>query len=284
MYLTNHSHDVTLIHRRDLLRAEKILQDRLFANPAIKVIWDSEVARVRRRRHARSAGRARPPQPQDRRRSAASTSTARSWRSAIRPRPNCSRASSSSTWTAISRSRPGSTRTIDPRRVRVRRRDGQDLPPGGDRGRDRLHGRARCRAIPCRRGIRGAAGGRVAAKRGSCAWTKARRVPKVAKSSASTSSSSIRMREPFLEPGEQSRDRHRIEFGQRAEQLCIARGMPSMRVGASPSVSASSARKVTSLSSQSLRATPYSPVRKRFAPLGKGAGARQALRRGALLR
>ena len=44
MYLTNHSHDVTLIHRRDSLRAEKILQDRLFANPAIKVIWNHEIA------------------------------------------------------------------------------------------------------------------------------------------------------------------------------------------------------------------------------------------------
>lgn len=44
LYLTNHSHDVTLIHRRDSLRAEKILQDRLFANPAVKVIWDHEVA------------------------------------------------------------------------------------------------------------------------------------------------------------------------------------------------------------------------------------------------
>jgi thioredoxin reductase (NADPH) len=43
LYMTNHSHDVTLIHRRDALRAEKILQDRLFANPNIKVIWDSEV-------------------------------------------------------------------------------------------------------------------------------------------------------------------------------------------------------------------------------------------------
>jgi thioredoxin reductase (NADPH) len=43
LYMTNHSHDVTLIHRRDSLRAEKILQDRLFANPNIKVIWDSEV-------------------------------------------------------------------------------------------------------------------------------------------------------------------------------------------------------------------------------------------------
>jgi thioredoxin reductase (NADPH) len=44
LYLTNHSHDVTLIHRRDSLRAEKILQERLFAHPNIKIMWDSEVA------------------------------------------------------------------------------------------------------------------------------------------------------------------------------------------------------------------------------------------------
>ena len=43
LYFTNHSHDVTLIHRRDSFRAEKILQDRLFANERITVIWDSEV-------------------------------------------------------------------------------------------------------------------------------------------------------------------------------------------------------------------------------------------------
>ena len=43
LYLTNHSHDVTLIHRRDSLRAEKILQERLFAHPNVNIIWDSEV-------------------------------------------------------------------------------------------------------------------------------------------------------------------------------------------------------------------------------------------------
>jgi thioredoxin reductase (NADPH) len=43
--MTNHSHDVTLIHRRDSLRAEKILQERLFAHPNIKVLWNREVAR-----------------------------------------------------------------------------------------------------------------------------------------------------------------------------------------------------------------------------------------------
>jgi thioredoxin reductase (NADPH) len=44
LYMTNHSLDVTLIHRRDSLRAEKILQDRLFAHPNINIVWDSEVA------------------------------------------------------------------------------------------------------------------------------------------------------------------------------------------------------------------------------------------------
>lgn len=43
LYLTNHSEDVTLIHRRDSLRAEKILQERLFANPRIRVLWNKEV-------------------------------------------------------------------------------------------------------------------------------------------------------------------------------------------------------------------------------------------------
>lgn len=43
LYLTNHSDDVTLIHRRDSLRAERILQERLFANPKIRVMWNKEV-------------------------------------------------------------------------------------------------------------------------------------------------------------------------------------------------------------------------------------------------
>ena len=45
LYLTNHSDDVTLIHRRDELRSEKILQERLFANPKIKVLWNKAVDR-----------------------------------------------------------------------------------------------------------------------------------------------------------------------------------------------------------------------------------------------
>jgi len=46
LYLTNHASRVTLVHRRDTLRAEKILQDRLFRNPKITVVWDSVVDEI----------------------------------------------------------------------------------------------------------------------------------------------------------------------------------------------------------------------------------------------
>src|SRR5690348_1706829 len=46
LYLTNHAARVTLVHRRDALRAEKILQDRLFRNPKIAVVWDSVVTEI----------------------------------------------------------------------------------------------------------------------------------------------------------------------------------------------------------------------------------------------
>jgi len=46
LYLTHHADKVTLIHRRDSLRAEKILQARLFANPKISVIWNSTVKEI----------------------------------------------------------------------------------------------------------------------------------------------------------------------------------------------------------------------------------------------
>ncbi|MEM8811754.1 MAG: thioredoxin-disulfide reductase [Pseudomonadota bacterium] len=46
LYLTNHAEQVTLVHRRDALRAEKILQNRLFAHEKIDVVWNAELAEV----------------------------------------------------------------------------------------------------------------------------------------------------------------------------------------------------------------------------------------------
>ena len=46
LYLTHHADKVTLVHRRDSLRAEKILQRRLFAHPKITVLWNSAVEEV----------------------------------------------------------------------------------------------------------------------------------------------------------------------------------------------------------------------------------------------
>ena len=43
LFLTNFASKVTLIHRRDQLRAEKILQDRLFKNPKVEIIWNKTV-------------------------------------------------------------------------------------------------------------------------------------------------------------------------------------------------------------------------------------------------
>ena len=45
-FLTRFAKSVTLIHRRDTLRASKIMQDRAMANPKIKFLWDSEVVEM----------------------------------------------------------------------------------------------------------------------------------------------------------------------------------------------------------------------------------------------
>jgi thioredoxin reductase (NADPH) len=46
LYLTNHATQVTIVHRRDHFRAERILQERLFKHPKIKVVWDSAVDEI----------------------------------------------------------------------------------------------------------------------------------------------------------------------------------------------------------------------------------------------
>jgi thioredoxin reductase (NADPH) len=46
LFLTNFASKVTVVHRRDIFRAEKILQERLFKNPKIAVVWDAVLEEV----------------------------------------------------------------------------------------------------------------------------------------------------------------------------------------------------------------------------------------------
>ena len=47
IYLTRFANSVTIVHRRDELRAQKVLQDRAFANEKVKFIWDSVVEEIK---------------------------------------------------------------------------------------------------------------------------------------------------------------------------------------------------------------------------------------------
>jgi thioredoxin reductase (NADPH) len=46
LFLTNFASKVTVVHRRDEFRAERILQERLFANPKVEVVWDSVIDEI----------------------------------------------------------------------------------------------------------------------------------------------------------------------------------------------------------------------------------------------
>ena len=143
-FLTRFGSKVTLIHRRDELRASKIMQERAFADPKLEVVWNSEVASINGSDRLESLTlrdtvtgetselEATGPVHRDRPRPAlgAAHRTGRPRRRRLRPGP-----------APLDPHQPG-------RRVRVRRPGRPPLPPGRHRRRHRLRGRPRRRALP----------------------------------------------------------------------------------------------------------------------------------------
>ena len=143
LYLTHHASKVTLVHRRDSFRAEKILQDRLFKNPKVTVLWDNTLQEI--------LGEAKPaPLVQGVRVKNVKTGIEKELATdgvfiAIGHSPNTElfkgKLAMDSEGYLITK--PDSTATDVEGRLRRGRRAGQDLPSGRHGGRHRLHGGAR---------------------------------------------------------------------------------------------------------------------------------------------
>ena len=143
LYLTHHASKVTLIHRRDSFRAEKILQDRLFKNPKVTVLWDTTLQEILGEKapaplvkgvRVRNVKTGAEKELRDRRR-------------VHRHRPFAQHRAVQGQARHGFGGLPAHQARFDRHRHRGRlrggRRAGQDLPPGRDGRGHRLHGRAR---------------------------------------------------------------------------------------------------------------------------------------------
>ena len=154
IFLTRFASKVTVVHRRDELRASKIMQERAFANPKIEFAWNSTVTEILG--DTKVSGL----RLQDTVSGAISELPVNGFFVAIGHEPNSAllkgqlELEGQRVRQDVRRHDPDQRR----RRLRLRRRPGPLLPPGGDLGRVRLHGRHRRRAL-----ARGA--GRVAGNR-----------------------------------------------------------------------------------------------------------------------
>ena len=149
LFLTNFAAKVTLVHRRDSLRAEKILQERLFKHPKIELVWDSVLDDVRRREDPLKVTHAR---LKNIKTGAVTERAVDGVFIAIGHKPATELVAGQVEMKPLGlhQDRPAFDRDLGRRRVRRRRRRRRSLPPGGDRRRTGLHGRARGRTFPRR--------------------------------------------------------------------------------------------------------------------------------------
>ena len=142
LYLTHHASKVTLVHRRDAFRAEKILQDRLFKNPKVTVLWDHTLQEI--------VGEAKPaPLVKGVRLKNVKTGAEKELATdgvfiAIGHSPNTElfKGKLADGRRGLSDHQARFDRHRRRGRLRGGRRAGQDLPPGRNGGRHRLHGGA----------------------------------------------------------------------------------------------------------------------------------------------
>ena len=147
LFLTNFASKVTVVHRRDAFRAEKILQDRLFKHPKISVIWDSALDDVVGNENPLKVRGVVLKQRQDRRDAGDGRR-----RRVHRHRPfaldRAGRRQDQDEAERLRVDRALFDRDLGAGPVRRRRRHRRHLSPGGDRRGPGLHGGARGRAIP----------------------------------------------------------------------------------------------------------------------------------------
>ncbi len=140
LFLTNFATQVTIVHRRDHFRAERILQDRLFKHPKIKVVWDSAIDEIRGTESPAKVTHVRLKNVKTGavKRSAGRRRLHRD-RSCARDRPRCRPGQAETI--GLCRGGAKLDRDLSARRICRRRRRRRNLPAGSHGRRPRLHGR-----------------------------------------------------------------------------------------------------------------------------------------------
>jgi len=145
LYLSRLGSSVDLVHRRDTLRASKIMQDRAFKNPKIQFMWDSAVEEILDPAQGKVTG----VKLRNVKTGVLVERPVDGLFVAIGHQPNTQLFRGQVEPTQrVHQGEAGDHPDVNPRRLRRRRRAGPRVSAGRDGGRDGMHGRARGRALP----------------------------------------------------------------------------------------------------------------------------------------